>query len=68
MAMSNSVELAAQVVAAYTSNNPLPKGDLPDLILAVHSSLAKLRGELERVLPQAECSATIWMGRQRQLG
>jgi predicted transcriptional regulator len=54
MAMSNSVELAAQVVAAYISNNPLPKGDLPDLILAVHSSLARLRGELERALPQTE--------------
>jgi predicted transcriptional regulator len=54
MAMSNSVELAAQVVAAYTSHNPLPKGDLPDLILAVHSSLARLSGELERALPQAE--------------
>ena len=53
MAMSNSVELAAQVVAAYTSHNPLPKGDLPDLILAVHSSLARLSGELERA-PQVE--------------
>ena len=42
MAMSNSVELAAEVVAAYISNNPVPKGDLPDLILAVHSSLTRL--------------------------
>ena len=54
MAMSNSVELAAQVVAAYVSNSPLPTGDLPDLILAVHSSLARLRREPGRALPQAE--------------
>jgi predicted transcriptional regulator len=45
MAMPDSIELAAELVAAYVSNNPLPKGDLPDLILAVHSSLAGLRSE-----------------------
>ncbi len=39
MVMSERIELAAKVVAAYVSNNPVPKGDLPDLILAVHSSL-----------------------------
>ena len=37
MAMSERIELAAEVVAAYVSNNPVPKADLPDLILAVHS-------------------------------
>jgi predicted transcriptional regulator len=54
MAMPDSVELAADVVAAYVSNNPVPKSDLPDLILAVHSSLARLGSEPERALPQAE--------------
>jgi predicted transcriptional regulator len=54
MAMSNSVELAAEVVAAYISSNPLPKNDLPDLILAVHSALARLGSEPERALPPAE--------------
>ncbi len=53
MAISNSVELTAQVVAAYISNNPLPKVGLPDLILAVHSSLARLGSEPEGGLPQA---------------
>jgi len=57
MEMSNSVELAAEVVAAYVSNNPLPKSDLPDLILAVHSSLARLGSEPEPALPQAEAKA-----------
>jgi predicted transcriptional regulator len=42
MAMSERIELAAEVVAAYVSNNPVPKADLPDLILAVHSSLTRL--------------------------
>jgi predicted transcriptional regulator len=54
MAMSNSIELAAEVVAAYVSNNPVPKSDLPDLILAVHSSLEKLGSEPERALAQAD--------------
>ena len=52
--MSDSIELTAELVAAYVSNNPLPKNDLPDLILAVHSSLEKLRSEPEPAPPQAE--------------
>jgi predicted transcriptional regulator len=57
MAKSNSVELAAGVVAAYVSNNPLPKSGLLDLILAVHSSLARLGSEPERPPPQAEAKS-----------
>lgn len=57
MAMPDSVELAAEVVAAYVSNNPLPKSDLPDLILAVHSSLEGLRRGPERPLPHAEAKS-----------
>ena len=55
--MSNSIELAADLVAAYVSNNPLPRSDLPDLILEVHSSLARLRSEPEAAPPQAESKA-----------
>ena len=54
MAMQDSVELAAEVVAAYVSNNPVPRSDLPALILAVHSSLQKLGSAAEPALPQAE--------------
>ena len=54
MATSDSVGLAAEVVAAYVSNNPVPRSDLPDLVLAVHSSLEKLGSEPERALSQAE--------------
>jgi predicted transcriptional regulator len=49
--------LAAGVVAAYVSNNPLPKSGLLDLILAVHSSLARLGSEPERAPPQAEAKS-----------
>ena len=55
--MSNSLELAADLVAAYVSNNPVPSSDLPDLILAVHSSLEKLRSEPEPAPPQAEAKS-----------
>jgi predicted transcriptional regulator len=57
MATSNSVELAAEVVAAYVSSNPLPKSDLPDLILAVHSSIERLGREPERAAPEAEAKS-----------
>jgi predicted transcriptional regulator len=57
MATPDSLGLAAEVVAAYVSNNPVPKSDLPDLILAVHSSLAKLGSEPEHAVPQVEAKA-----------
>jgi predicted transcriptional regulator len=59
MATSDSVGLAAEVVAAYVSNNPVPKSALPDLILAVHSSLARLGGEPEHAVPQAEAIPAV---------
>jgi predicted transcriptional regulator len=36
------IELTADVVAAYVSNNPVPAGDLPNLISDVHSALGKV--------------------------
>jgi len=35
-------ELTADVVAAYVSNNPVPVGELPGLIVSVHASLSGL--------------------------
>jgi len=32
MAIPDSVEFAAEVVAAYVANNPLPRSELPALI------------------------------------
>jgi len=56
MATPDSLGLAAEVIAAYVSNNPVPKSDLPDLILAVHSSLARLGSEPEHAVPRGEGS------------
>jgi predicted transcriptional regulator len=53
MATSDSIELAAELVAAYVSKNSLPRSDLPSLILEVHSSLAGLRNEPEPAQPPA---------------
>ena len=54
MAIPDSVELAAEVVAAFISNNPLPRSDLPALIQAVHSAIERLGKEPESALPEAE--------------
>jgi predicted transcriptional regulator len=34
MSESSLIDLAGEIVAAFVSNNPLPKGELPSLILA----------------------------------
>jgi predicted transcriptional regulator len=39
------IELAAEIVAAFVSNNPLPKSDLPALIHAMHAAVASLSSE-----------------------
>ena len=54
MAKSNPVELASEIVAAFVSNNPLPKGDLPALIHAMHSAVERLAAEPESAPPQVE--------------
>ncbi|MGL4405761.1 MAG: MucR family transcriptional regulator [Notoacmeibacter sp.] len=38
------IEIAAEVVSAYVSNNPLPASELPQLIRSVHSALSGLTG------------------------
>ena len=44
LATSNYIELAADIVSAYVSNNSVPSGDLPTLISDVHSALLKVGG------------------------
>src|SRR5277367_6017239 len=56
MAKSNPA-LAAEIVAAFVSNNPLPKGELPDLIHALHSAVERLAAGPERAPPQAVAKA-----------
>jgi predicted transcriptional regulator len=49
------VSLAADVVSAYVSNNPVATSDLPKLLADVHSALAGLSGQT--VAPPAEPQA-----------
>jgi predicted transcriptional regulator len=57
MAKSNPVELAAEIVAGFVSNNPLPKSELPALIHAVHSAVERLAAGPESAPPQVEAKA-----------
>ena len=57
MAKLNPVELAAEMVSAFVSNNPLPKSELPALIQAVHSAVERLAAEPESAPPQVEAKA-----------
>jgi predicted transcriptional regulator len=41
----NHLELAAGIVSAYVSKNPVPASSLPELIHAVHASLGSLAHE-----------------------
>jgi predicted transcriptional regulator len=38
----NYIELAAEIVSAYVSNNSVPASDLPSLIHEVHSALVRV--------------------------
>ncbi|UUP18892.1 MucR family transcriptional regulator [Nitratireductor thuwali] len=46
------IELTADVVAAYVSNNPVPASELPNLIADVHSALGRVNRTSEQ--PPAE--------------
>jgi predicted transcriptional regulator len=39
---SDTLEMTAEVVAAFVANNSLPTGELPELIQTVHATLTKL--------------------------
>jgi len=43
-ASGNFIDLTAQIVSAYVSNNTVPAGDIPGLIAQVHSALARVSG------------------------
>ena len=42
MTSTNNIELAAEIVSAYVSNNSVPSGDLPQLINDVHAALVRV--------------------------
>lgn len=47
------IELTADVVSAYVSNNPVPVGDLPALIGQVHAALKGTAGSVSPAEPEA---------------
>ena len=49
-----TLEKAAEVVAAFVSNNPVPKSELLALIQAVHDTLARLSSEVKNPAPKEE--------------
>ena len=44
-ASGNYIELTAQIVSAYVSNNTVPAAEIPGLISQVHTALARVSGK-----------------------
>ena len=42
MTTSNPIDLAAEIVTSFVSNNCVPRGELPALIEAVHAAVKRL--------------------------
>jgi predicted transcriptional regulator len=53
MTSTNSIELAADIVSAYVSNNSVPASDLPGLIHEVYSALMRVGGSVAVVPVEA---------------
>jgi hypothetical protein len=54
MPQPTNLEMAAEVVAAFVSNNPLPRAELSALIQAIHDTLARLSAGVENSIPKEE--------------
>ncbi|GAA2815201.1 MucR family transcriptional regulator [Aminobacter aminovorans] len=63
---SQLIELTADIVAAYVSNNPVPAGELPGLIAQIHSSISTLGTPAttveERLTPRMPIKKTVTDG------
>ena len=57
MGTLSPIELAAEMVAAFVSNNSVPTSELPALIYAVHTAVARLAVGPENAPPQVEAKA-----------
>ena len=57
MGTLSPIELAAEMVAAFVSNNSLPTSEVPALIHAVHTVVARLAVGPETAPPQVEAKA-----------
>ncbi len=54
MPQSDTLKMAAEVVAAFVSNNPVPKGELPALIQTIRATFARLSSGVEDPTPKEE--------------
>ncbi len=57
MGTLSPIELAVEMVAAFVSNNSVPTSELPALIHAVHTAVARLAAGPESAPPQVEAKA-----------
>ena len=58
MEQDSLIELTADIVAAYLSNNNLAAGQLPELIGSVHSALHRTSGRADTAVPEPIKPAT----------
>ncbi len=49
-----TLEIAVEVVTAFVSNNPVPRGELPALIQTIHDTLAGLSAGVETSIAREE--------------
>ncbi len=57
MGTLSPIDLAVEMVAAFVSNNSVPTSELPALIHAVHTAVARLAAGPESAPPQVEAKA-----------
>jgi predicted transcriptional regulator len=50
---SNHVELAAEIVSAYVSNNSVPSSELPALLSDVHAAIVRVASGAQQVVVEA---------------
>jgi predicted transcriptional regulator len=50
---TNHVELAAEIVSAYVSNNSVPSGELPSLLSDVHAAIVRVATGAQPVVVEA---------------
>jgi len=54
MTPSDTLDTAAEVVAAFVANNSVPTGELPALIQAIHGALTRLKDGVETPAPEEQ--------------
>jgi MucR family transcriptional regulator, transcriptional regulator of exopolysaccharide biosynthesis len=50
---TNHVELAAEIVSAYVSNNSVPSSELPTLLSDVHAAIVRVASGTQQVVVEA---------------